>query len=90
METARSKKRSTEALRGEVECQMSSQPSTSSAKTKAMGEKQKKSQIKIMVVNQRRKKNAQDTETPGHTCRKKLDTSKQLLLQGLSQIKCPN
>lgn len=42
-----------------------------------------------MVVNQRRKK-AQDTETPGHTCRKKSDTYKQLLLQGLSQIKCPN
>jgi hypothetical protein len=62
---ARRERRRTEGRSG---IQMSSQPSTSSANTKATG-KNKKSPRKITVVNQRRKK-AQDTETPGHTRRK--------------------
>lgn len=55
METAGSKKQNTEEPREEVECQTPTQPSTSSAKTQAMGEKtNKQSQRKITVVSQRR------------------------------------
>ncbi|XP_028611441.1 developmental pluripotency-associated protein 4 [Grammomys surdaster] len=68
METAGSKKRSAEEPGEEVEWQMSSQPSTSSAKTKATGKKQKKSEKDNGCKP--KEEIAQDTETPGHTSRK--------------------
>ncbi|XP_034371692.1 developmental pluripotency-associated protein 4 isoform X2 [Arvicanthis niloticus] len=68
METAGSKKQSTEEPGEEVEGQMSSQPSTSTGKTKATGKKQKKSEKDNGCKP--KEEIAQDTETPGHTRRK--------------------
>nr|XP_017454119.1 developmental pluripotency-associated protein 4-like [Rattus norvegicus] len=68
MEPSGSKKGRAEEPREEVECQMSSQPSTSSAKTKATGKKQRKSEKDDGCKPE--EKSAQDPETPGHTRRK--------------------
>ncbi|NP_001385814.1 developmental pluripotency-associated protein 4 isoform 2 [Rattus norvegicus] len=68
MEPSGSKKGRAEEPREEVECQMSSQPSTSSAKTKATGKKQRKSEKDDGCKPE--EKSAQDPETPGHARRK--------------------
>ncbi|XP_031220566.1 developmental pluripotency-associated protein 4 isoform X2 [Mastomys coucha] len=69
METAGSRKRSAEELREEVEGQMSSQPSTSSAKSKAMGKRQKTSEKDNNGFKLKEEK-IEEAETPGAIRRK--------------------
>lgn len=70
METAGSKKQNTEEPREEVECQTPTQPSTSSAKTQAMGEKTNKQTKPEKDNSCKPKEKSQNAETLGHARRK--------------------